>query len=325
MIRLFCREIIINKPELARLKGPLLIAANHPNSFLDAILLDIFFEQPVHSLARGDAFINSWVKRLFNKLHILPVYRTSEGSHNLGENYKTFDKCIKVFENNGIVLIFSEGLCINEWHLRPLKKGTARLAIQAWEKNIPLKVLPVGINYSSFLRIGKNVFINFGDTITKDDLDFAQPEGNRLKAFNETLEEKLKELVFEIPVNDLSLQKKYLVRKSPLGYRILLLPFAFIGFLIHLPLYIPVHGLVFFRYRNTGHKDSVALGILFLLYPLYLALISMEIQWHFYPSYLTWLIIFIFLPITVRALILIKPQLDRYWWKQRFFGKVSRK
>ena len=57
--------------------------------------------------------------------------------------------------------IFSEGKCINEWHLRPLKKGTARLAISSWEENIPLEVLPVGINYSSFRRFGKNVYYQF--------------------------------------------------------------------------------------------------------------------------------------------------------------------
>ena len=58
---------------------------------------------------------------------------------------------------------------------RPLKKGTARLAVRAWEENIPLRVLPLGINYSSFERIGKNVFINFGDYIDVKDIDISVP------------------------------------------------------------------------------------------------------------------------------------------------------
>ena len=37
-------------------QGPLLIAANHPNSFLDAIILDTLFKNTVYSLTRGDAF-----------------------------------------------------------------------------------------------------------------------------------------------------------------------------------------------------------------------------------------------------------------------------
>ncbi len=75
-----------------------------------------------------------------------------------------------IFRRNGTVQIFSEGKCVNEWHLRPLKKGTARLAISSWENNIPLNVLPVGINYSAFRKFGKNIYINFGEIISKEDI-----------------------------------------------------------------------------------------------------------------------------------------------------------
>jgi 1-acyl-sn-glycerol-3-phosphate acyltransferase len=94
-------------------------------------------------LARGDAFKNKFISRVLTKLKMFPVYRVSEGVENLNSNYETFESCKNLFRKNGIVLIFSEGKCINEWHLRPLKKGTARLAINSWEENIPLQVLPV--------------------------------------------------------------------------------------------------------------------------------------------------------------------------------------
>ena len=65
---------------------------------------------------------------------MLPVYRPSEGVENLSENYKTFDTCIELFKRGEIVLIFSEGLCVNEWHLRPLKKEQQGLPINASRK-----------------------------------------------------------------------------------------------------------------------------------------------------------------------------------------------
>jgi 1-acyl-sn-glycerol-3-phosphate acyltransferase len=70
---------------------------------------------------------------------MFPVYRVSEGVENLNSNYETFKGCKTLFRKKGIVLIFSEGKCINEWHLRPLKKGTARLAIKQLGRNIPWK------------------------------------------------------------------------------------------------------------------------------------------------------------------------------------------
>lgn len=143
-IRLLCRDIRINNPAILETKGPVLLAANHPNSFLDSILLDTLFKEPVWALARGDAFKKKWHARLLQSLRIFPVYRTSEGVENLHVNYQTFNTCVALFKQNQIVTIYSEALCVNEWHLRNLKKGTARLAIQAWEAGVPLTVLPVG-------------------------------------------------------------------------------------------------------------------------------------------------------------------------------------
>jgi 1-acyl-sn-glycerol-3-phosphate acyltransferase len=151
---------------MLRQQGPLLIAANHPNSFLDAIILSSLFKQPIYSLARGDAFTNKLVTRILTSLNMLPVYRVSEGVENLEHNYTTFDACQKLLSDNKIILIFSEGRCINEWRLRPLKKGTARLALTAWMHNVPLRVLPLGINYSSFRKFGKIIILNFGSFIT---------------------------------------------------------------------------------------------------------------------------------------------------------------
>ena len=95
---IWCRRIIINKPELLKIDGPVLLASNHPNSFLDSVIIDTIFKQSVWSLARGDAFKRPFYIRLLTTLKILPVYRTSEGVENLSENYKTFDDCIKIFE-----------------------------------------------------------------------------------------------------------------------------------------------------------------------------------------------------------------------------------
>ncbi|MCH5600777.1 1-acyl-sn-glycerol-3-phosphate acyltransferase [Niabella ginsengisoli] len=121
-IHLFCHSIYVDKKYLLNTKGPLLIAANHPNSFLDAMIFDVLFEIPITSLARGDAFKNKYIFRVLRALKMLPVYRVREGAENLNINYKTFDECIELFKKEEAVLIFSEGLCVNEWHLRSLKR-----------------------------------------------------------------------------------------------------------------------------------------------------------------------------------------------------------
>jgi 1-acyl-sn-glycerol-3-phosphate acyltransferase len=253
-------------------QGPLLIAANHPNSFLDAIIISSLFKSPVYSLARGDAFASNFITKILRSLNMLPVYRVSEGAENLEYNYTTFNSCEKLFEANKIVLIFSEGNCINEWHLRALKKGTARLALNAWKNNIPLKILPLGINYSSFRFFGKNLVLNFGNIISEKDFSKNISDGKFIKNLNEKLKSQLQNLVFEIDKNDREKQKFFFqIRHSFLKKIVLFIP-AIIGFMINAPLYFMIHLII--KRRADVHYDSVMTGILFLFYPLYILVIT---------------------------------------------------
>ena len=252
-------------------KGPILIAANHPNSFLDAILLSALFKYPVHSLARGDAFATKFITRILTSMNMLPVYRVSEGVENLESNYTTFDKCQQLFKENKIVLIFSEGRCINEWHLRPLKKGTARLAMAAWQMNSSLKVLPLGINYSSFRSIGKEVHLNFGEFINLNDMYEDLSSGKAIIEFNDMLKGQLKNLIYEIPKDDKQKWTSYFSETSLLKRIILAIPAA-VGYLVNAPLYLLFHLII--KDRSVDHYDSVMAGLMFLLYPVYVVVVT---------------------------------------------------
>ena len=306
--RIFCRKIIINKPELLKEKGPMILACSHPNSFLDAVLMDILFEKPIWSLTRGDAFLNKRITKLFYKLKMLPVYRPSEGVENLSENYKTFDACIELFKKGEIVLIFSEGLCENEWHLRPLKKGTARLAYKCQQENIPLKILPVGINYSSFKRFGKNLFVNFGNIFSANDFDKDLSDGAWNQVFNNKLQQELSPLVYEIEKKDKKKQKELLEIKPSLLTKILLAIPAAIGWLVHAPLYLPIKYWVHKKYNNTGHLDAMQIVLPLFIYPFYLLLITFLL---FFTLNTYWVfLLMIILPFTAWSYVQVKGQLD---------------
>lgn len=307
--KIFCRKIIINNRELLKEKGPMILACNHPNSFLDAVIMDILFEKPVWSLTRGDAFLNRSVTKLFYKLKMLPVYRPTEGVENLSENYRTFDACIELFKRGEIILIFSEGLCENEWHLRPLKKGTARLAYKCMMENIPLKILPVGINYSSYQRFGKNLFINFGNLFTVNDFDKNLSDGSFNQYFNTRLQNELKPLVFEIPKKDKTRQKELLeISLSPLTKILLAIPAA-IGWLAHLPFYLPIKYWVHKKFNNSGHIDAMQITLPLFIYPFYLLLIAILL---FITLGTYWVfLLLIILPVTAWSYVQVKGQLDK--------------
>ena len=267
---MYCRVLRVNDKGYFKTKGPLLIACNHPNSFLDAIILSSLFRRPVYSLARGDVFKNKFIAILLRSLKILPVYRTSEGVENMEHNYTTFNACKEIFKKNGIVLIFSEGRCINEWHLRPLMKGTARLAISSWEDGIELSVLPAGINYHQFALYGKNIHLNFAPLITKKDVTLAEGFGKSVISFNDILRSRLIPLVYEIDRNDLGEISRRFFVAPPFYKKILLVIPSFAGFVLHIPLYYPIKKLAKKYGWQNDHYDSILIGTLLLCYPLYL-------------------------------------------------------
>lgn len=305
---IYCRDIAINKKELLKHKGPLLLAVNHPNSFLDAIILCTLFDGTVYSLARGDAFKNKLAAKILMLFKMFPVYRVSEGVENMEGNYITFDHCKKIFKQNGIVLIFSEGLCINEWHLRPLKKGTARLAISSWEDGIDLKVLPVAINYSSFKKFGKNIKLSFGDIIFKENINYKDSHGNAIRQFNEILKVQLSKDVLEIDSSDkAALHEAFYINQSGLKRILLFIP-ALIGLLIHAPLYYFVKWLADMLVKEDGHDDSKKVGFFFILYPIFLLILS-AIVFLFTGNWFSFLLILI-LPFTAWSYVQLKKQLD---------------
>lgn len=270
---IFCRQIIISGKEELQRMGAVILAANHPNSFLDAAIIHCLFDHSLTALARGDAFKTKFLRRLFRRLHMLPIYRNREGRENIPTNYKIFDECVNRLSNNGTILLFSEGLCVNEWHLRPLMKGTARLALQAWKAGVDVQIVPVAINYQSFRSFGKNAFISLGPAFNMSILNSEFTDGQQLHQFNEELQKHLQASVLEIPEGDLQIRRKLLsVGVNKLKKALLYLP-GLIGWLIHQPLYLPLKLSVARACRNNDHYDAILFGTLMLLYPFYLLLL----------------------------------------------------
>lgn len=190
----YCRKISFTDRAVLKSKGPLLLACNHPNSFLDAIIVGSQFNRPVHFLARGDVFRKPLTKKILSALKMIPIYRLSEGREYLALNDATFEKCVDILASGGIVLIFAEGLCVNQWALRPLKKGAARIAWNAFSNSIirqQFRVIPVGINYNGFAKSGKQVIVHFGQAITTGHFSSIYASGDFIQHFNHLLQSAL--------------------------------------------------------------------------------------------------------------------------------------
>ena len=141
---------------------PFIIAPNHQNAFLDAVLMGVFNSKEVHFLTRSDVFVAPFIRAL-KSLNMMPVYRIRDGYDKLSKNDEIFERCVQLLKEATPVLIFPEGNMDEGHFLRPLTKGISRLAFQAQDSlEEDLLILPVGINYFHHYRPRYKCIINFG-------------------------------------------------------------------------------------------------------------------------------------------------------------------
>jgi len=165
----FFRKVHVLGKEYLPTRGPLIVAANHPNTFMDPILIALYLKQEVYFLANGSIFKNPAVAWILKRLHLIPIYRqkdVAEGEK--PDNTATFARCIEFLNRQGTLLIFPEGTSEHERRLRPLKTGTARIALAAEAANgfgLGVRILPVGLTYTDPKRFRSEVFLHFAEPI----------------------------------------------------------------------------------------------------------------------------------------------------------------
>lgn len=270
---LFCHEIHLKNKYLFNTKGPLLIIANHPNSFLDALIIGSYYKRRVYFLARGDAFKKPLHRFILESLNMIPVYRLREGKEFLHLNDYAFIKSIDLLSKGYAVLIFIEGICINSHELQPFKKGTARILEGVQKLSIHPKVHIAGIAFNQLNGIGKKV--NLVITEMKNYITIKNSRDRVL--FNQLVLDQLGNNII-IPTGATVFNTKN------------------IFFKIHLPYYKIVKNWVAKKTKYTVFFDSVLFSTLLFTYPLFLLLIFIVLKLFNINSYIIFIIL-VLLPI----------------------------
>lgn len=256
---IFCKKIYIKNKSLVNTRGPLLIIANHPNSFLDAVIIGAQYTRRVYFLARGDVFTKKHHRFLLGLLNMIPVYRLREGRQFLNLNEYAFIASKNLLAKGEAVLIFIEGICLNTNELQPFKKGTTRILQGAQELGIYPSIHVVGIAYDQFRGGGKYVNVvynNFPYTKTiitaKDRVDFN----------NEVFVLLNKNIITPpVPISNKSLAHKI---KFTLARAV---------YYLQAPYYFPIRRFVARATKNTVFYDSVLFAVLLFTYPIFLFII----------------------------------------------------
>ncbi len=134
---------------------------------LDPLVLCVEFKRQLHWLTRADIFKQPRVNQLLRQLNMLPVYRERDRVDDLSaHNQVTFAICNERLKAGAIICMFPEGTHRGKKQLVPLKKGVARVALNALDSGLDQAcILPVGLDYEDYYHYRKDLTVIVGDPI----------------------------------------------------------------------------------------------------------------------------------------------------------------
>src|SRR5437773_12194211 len=150
VLRIFFRRIEISGVERVPAQGPVIFVLNHPNGLIDPAFLLCLAPRRVSFLAKAPLFSMPVIGAIARAFEAIPVHRRQDAGSDLAKNAQTFEAARAVLVRGGTIAIFPEGTSHSDPKLRPLKTGTARIALGAAAALPPaliLEIVPAGLYY----------------------------------------------------------------------------------------------------------------------------------------------------------------------------------
>lgn len=213
VMKLSYRKIKYVGKEFIPKDGAIILAPNHTNALMDAMVVLGIDHGPKVFVARADIFRNPKIAKILKWLKIMPIMRMRDGYEEVKKNNETIERAVDVLRDRVPFCIFPEGTHQTKYSSLPLAKGIFRIAFQAQElmPDMPLYIVPVGIRYGSFFRFRSTVRVQIGEPINvgrfiKEHSDLAPAE--QMTAIRELLTERIHNSIFYIP-NDEDYEAMY--------------------------------------------------------------------------------------------------------------------
>ena len=207
LVWIFFRKVEARGREHVPPDGPIVVASNHPNMLMDAILLGTTQTRALSFLAKATLFSSPLLGRFLAAVGVLPVYRRSDNPEETGKNVLTFAACYELLEKGGALAIFPEGVSHDRQAVLPLKTGCARITLEAEERNdfrLGVKIVPVGLYFSAPSIFRSDVLVVFGPVLDpKDYFDRYRSEPQEaVRELTTALGQKLRELTLHVPQSE---------------------------------------------------------------------------------------------------------------------------
>lgn len=143
-------------------RGPVLLVANHPATWMDVVVLVSALGRKLHFLAHESLFRprpRAWILRLFGAL---PVAKRGDPAGRVIRNAYTFRRCRALLARGEVVAVFPEGVSAEDRSVGSLRTGAARITLDYLANGGPLALIPAGIHYADRTAFRSDVVVSIG-------------------------------------------------------------------------------------------------------------------------------------------------------------------
>ena len=173
------------------LDGPVFLAANHPNSLTDAMVVGWASPRRVRFTAKATLFRNPLAARMLQTLGVVPLRRAADEQRaepephggaeitppaaaipDAARNAASFSAVADALAEHACIVVFPEGKTHDEPYMAPLRTGLARMALMARdERQIRnVRIVPIGLLFEEKAAPRSRILLQVGEPIDVDTL-----------------------------------------------------------------------------------------------------------------------------------------------------------
>lgn len=182
-LRVYFRRVEVAGLEHVPRKSPVIFVLNHPNALVDPAFLLCLAPRRISFLAKAPLFTMPVVGYFVRALDALPVYRKQDEGQDVSRNRETFAAARALLMRGGTIAVCPEGVSHDTPGLRPIKTGTARIALGAVSdgETLDLKIVPAGLYYTAKTTFRSAALLYFGKPLEVTPVAL-EPEGEPPRA-----------------------------------------------------------------------------------------------------------------------------------------------
>lgn len=164
---LLYRSVEVHETFGATATGPQLGVSNHFGGFADPLILAHALDRVPRFIARDVIWRYPIAKQIMNFAGAIPVHkREDEGPKG---NDQMFRSTYRALDEGDLVVIFPEGITVDDPAIAPIKTGAARIALGARASGVAgIEIVPTGIHYEDKATLRSKVFVYVGDPLDLD-------------------------------------------------------------------------------------------------------------------------------------------------------------